>query len=506
MHKTTGAVFVALVLGWGISGVASRFDQHGVATQQRVASSSSSEYVWDWGPPTSQPQVDQAFTLAWDTNHLDLNGLALNPDWSPHPSGGAPPIIPTCMHPAGNSSSTCASVPGADDGRGIKLAFCKTAGSPFPGHVNWAPSTVTGVASWGNYNDDGDYNLFLEPSKAAGLTSINSSIDGTPARQYIELEFDASETMARMATEAWTNLRSAVDEWASEPVDSSRIDALLNVNRPGAPSRAVVTGLFGLDCEHGCPSEVHPVLAVAIESNDAPDTNTWMIFARNWGNEGWCSHETHLANTTRLTILLPASLSGPPSLVSTEFASTSPQTPVPSVVFQPDRSIAVDFTLPSPQAAELVELVLHLKWTGTPNAVRSQEPAASQTRRPFTRSERNQALDQNLEHYFAKQARTPSAGAAAQSRSFLPSASFAAAPLKNTIRSVSITPTLGSFRATVSQSRAATSSTSGNLRRLRARRAANDKRLILATCRASNQRLPGLSAVESRQACRQASQ
>ena len=69
---------------------------------------------------------------------------------------------------------------------------------------------------------------------------------------------------------------------------------------------AIVVGLAGLDCEHGCGTELHPVYGLAIRVNDDPSDDTWAIFVRNWGNEGYCSQEQHLLDTTRLAFMISA--------------------------------------------------------------------------------------------------------------------------------------------------------------------------------------------------------
>jgi hypothetical protein len=58
-------------------------------------------------------------------------------------------------------------------------------------------------------------------------------------------------------------------------------------------SYAIVTGLMGLDCEHSCSTELHPVWAMAVRVKSDPADVVWAIFVRNWGNEGFCSQDQH---------------------------------------------------------------------------------------------------------------------------------------------------------------------------------------------------------------------
>jgi hypothetical protein len=455
-------------------------------------------YAWPWALPSNPPRVDGGYTLAWDVNHLDLNGLALNADWAPR-TDALPVIVPTCLHPSSQSGSTCDGVPGADRANDWKLSVCRVAGSPFPGHVNWAPATVTGYVSWGNLADDGDDNLFFEPTSGAGLTHANHLIDDDPRRPYIELEFASYETISRMSTSHWSKLRDAIDRWASEPIDSSEIDAVLNASHPGLPSRAVVTGLFGLDCEHGCPSEIHPVYGLAIEANDSPDDNTWILFARNWGNEGFCSRTTHLADTDHLTIALPGLSAGEPTITSVEVATANPNTEAPTVSVQNDHSVVVDFTLPAPSDAELVEFVMHLKWSKARNATRALAESRPRPRPAVTRVQRNKAVA-DLEHISAGLGRDAQIVDSAK-RSRAPSSRDAIA--RTSPRSATIQMLRREFVRASPTLRPLVGGAPRTLARLQDQAEENDRKMIQAACAAGGGRLPGLSVVDSARVCQQ---
>src|SRR3954452_1014379 len=144
-------VSVALASGFG---VATSLDQPPQAPVTEAAAPVT--YLWPWTLPANPPAVDSGYALAWDAANLDPNGLPRNPDWSPRDDTTLPTIRPSCMHPSAGLSSTCDQVPGTDRAKGFNLAICRVAGSPFPGHVNWGPATVTGGLSWGNLADDGD--------------------------------------------------------------------------------------------------------------------------------------------------------------------------------------------------------------------------------------------------------------------------------------------------------------------------------------------------------------
>lgn len=496
--------FAIVLVLW--HGAAHPVAQGAQAAPPAPAAGAHATYLWPWIAPASPPAVDDGYTLTWDSGRLDPNGLPLNPDWTPK-SGERPPIIPSCMHPSASASSTCDSVAGADRATGLKLLTCRVAGSPFPGHVNWSPATVTGVVSWGNLADDDDDNLFFEPAGGAGLTSANHTIDDDAAHPYIELEFSSLETLERLSTSSWTALQAAIYRWATEPIDSSEIDAVLNVKHPGYPSRAVVTGLFGLDCEHGCPSEVHPVYGLAVETNDSPDDNTWILFARNWGNEGFCSRMIHFADTTHLAMALPPLSAGEPTLVSTEWAASDANTPAPTLTLQNDRSIAVNFTLPAPADAGLVELVLHLKWAGGQERVPQAAPTRGRPRAPFTRTQRNRGEQPDIEHYRASLAPPTAPSGPRTARSAATVRAERMATLKTTRRAAVIAMSRGQFvpeRSPVRAQPAAPLLASPTLRRLQTLGDADDQRLFQAACRASGNRLPGMSSADSAALCQRA--
>ena len=48
-------------------------------------------------------------------------------------------------------------------------------------------------------------------------------------------------------------------------------------------------GLYGLDAQHGYHAELHPLWGLAVRVATESNTDTWVVFARNFGNEGGCS-------------------------------------------------------------------------------------------------------------------------------------------------------------------------------------------------------------------------
>jgi hypothetical protein len=244
--------------------------------------------------------------------------------------------------------------------------------SQIHGHVDWLPATSTGYLRWIHLNYDLDYNFSLFPDADHGLTQNNQTYGD---KQFIELEFDAREVANRFATPTWKKFVDAAGFF-----DSDGVNQWLNPASPETPPNAVVTGLFNLDCEHDCRSELHPVYVLAIQTNDSPDDNTWALFVRNWGDGGSCSgdnHQLELAGNV-VHVLLPNSGQKAANILlnKTEFAvSPGSNITFPDIGFFPGQGYVVSFTLPDPRTRPLAELVLHLQWpAGTPQPTRIKLP------------------------------------------------------------------------------------------------------------------------------------
>jgi len=144
-------------------------------------------------------------------------------------------------------------------------------------HVNWGAVTIEGILKWSSHSSPGsddDYNFYLFPENGKGATTANgTTVQGI---RGIQLEFDSDETIDHFHTPWWNAFHSAVDN----------NDSLAHKMADG--KYAIVTGLWGLDCAHDCQSEMHPVWAMAIQTEKKDTWEEWAIFARNWGNEGYC--------------------------------------------------------------------------------------------------------------------------------------------------------------------------------------------------------------------------
>ncbi len=218
------------------------------------------------------------------------------------------------------------------------------------GHHNWMPVTYTGQLYWESHSEPGtddDYNFRLVPPPAgntgmfivgAGVTGESytifpttgeirksdgsdeiSPIDGTrlpiTAGAYsLGVEFDSDETIDHFTTPWWVSFHDAVDAVSKAKgaitncvvlggtgCTQSALVALFEVLRQKqwavynmvAGKHTIVSGLYGLDCAHGCFPEIHPVFAMAIRVKDDPTDEVWEIFARRSGDEGFCSEKEY---------------------------------------------------------------------------------------------------------------------------------------------------------------------------------------------------------------------
>jgi len=163
-------------------------------------------------------------------------------------------------------------------------------GEGFPGHLNWFTSTYEGQASWTDSEADDDYDVALVSSGAPGVMT---------GRADLHTEFDADEMDIEHFVGPWWQ----AIYWAAEHGDKY---AVKPVFAPNGSIPAIVTGMFGMDCEHdGCKSELHPVYAMAAHISNNQDNDAWAMFVRNNGDEGACSSRLVPQNFTSYTFHLP---------------------------------------------------------------------------------------------------------------------------------------------------------------------------------------------------------
>src|SRR5437773_386715 len=227
--------------------------------------------------------------LVWDAT--DVNGVALNPKRGPQVTdpGMLPDVPEICfVQPDGPFDSTLCStqVLGIDKPIGLKRLICSIgATTSLPAHVHWYPGTFEGPVYWDSQSfADRDDNVRLVPADQNALTTHNPD--------NIKGEFDSRETTAHFATKFWTDFRKAGDRGKRSLIDGKA---------------AIISGFTSVDCEHNCVSELHPVWVLAIHVKDDPEDDAWVVFMRNWGDEGFCSSLQHEVSwpRDRFTLILP---------------------------------------------------------------------------------------------------------------------------------------------------------------------------------------------------------
>jgi hypothetical protein len=339
------------------------------------------------------PQSRFDFNLEW-TAHAP-GGLPLNPQWAWQgrvQNLGAIPDTGLCHNfsksvTVGGSTvrvpdfSDCTDqtdLNHVDLPEGFNAFICGFGGTDsFHGHLNWFPVTFDGTARWGGHNTDDDYTF--EFKRAGNPLSVNG-------RAGLHVEFDSDETIDHFTTTEWNTFHAAVDVSTAAKTalasctfcnDSQRtlLQEAIDFPHKLFDGQTILTGMFGLDCEHNCKGELHPLYAMATKrdfNNNNPEDEVWLMFVRNIGDEGYCSHKLWAAPFTRYTFRLPwrsgmISVEVSLGIGKTQFEGTAGTTG-PSVSYVslpgPDQGVYVTFTLPPPSQSPLIDGALHLKWTG----------------------------------------------------------------------------------------------------------------------------------------------
>jgi hypothetical protein len=126
--------------------------------------------------------------------------------------------------------------------------------------------------------DDDDYIFRLTPTGGEGFVAVDQ----------LRSEMSFFETVDRFQSTFWNHFGELVKQ-----DDMSAAKSLF------AGRHAIVTGLLGLDVQHDGHSELHPIYAMALRTTESPtlgpnpNRDCWAMFARNWGNEGFCSNHDH---------------------------------------------------------------------------------------------------------------------------------------------------------------------------------------------------------------------
>jgi hypothetical protein len=221
---------------------------------------------------------------------------------------------------------------------------------------------VVGTIVWeshstGTFSGDDDYSWYLTPPNGNGLTAT---------RTTLEPEFKASETIDNFNSPWWNDFHLGVDQGGTGP--NTMIDNKL----------AIVSGLFSLDFEHSIHAEVHPVFALALRvKDDDPNDETWAIFVRRFGNEGFCSSHTHYLDylpQDQFIFRLPLEW-GAAATLDSEDLDFEPDASSPNVTFVAGQGVLLTFNMnQNPAARQLVGGEIHLHWKNATAPVARRAP------------------------------------------------------------------------------------------------------------------------------------
>ena len=177
---------------------------------------------------------------------------------------------------------------------GAKFKDCPNqTGGGLEGHANWVPVTMSGQLVWSTDQPiDEDADIYL--IRPLDADKCDFSAYTSEWREHVEVEAAEYETFDSFWTSGWYYG--------------------FQFHKPGdlLSNDAIVVGLFSIDCVHSCKAELHPAYAIAARISESPLFHDgiwddyWAIFARNYGNEGWCSHNDHPLDLQRIILSLPA--------------------------------------------------------------------------------------------------------------------------------------------------------------------------------------------------------
>ncbi len=308
----------------------------------------------------------------------DLNGFKLNPRWGWQQFDASLPkaydgktsqpteIDEPPQRPFGIWPGTC--------GAGVL-------GEEATGHhINWEPVAYQGVIFWAGHDwPDDDYNFRMQSPMShgfpSGVTFDNGTIfDHDPAlkQKSIKLEFKMGEVVDLMSPPVspfW--IRFASDEEVNDPNPQQ-------INGPDGHTgtEAMTIGLMGMDTQHGAQSEVHPVWALAVHTNTSLNADQWDFFARNYGNEGWCSRKQHYLHNNgqpfeiSFPVPRPSGATVAVPTLSTNLFATNSDEPAPTLSIPSNASGAISFHLPSPaidgELGQFWHGSLVMNWTNQP--------------------------------------------------------------------------------------------------------------------------------------------
>ena len=311
-------------------------------------------------------ELERPMPLSLYWNDTDDNGIPMNPKWGwqIERSFGAPDYypVPDQLVPISSFVSLLAQSQYTPEGMAAVTDWPVglDTGGPWHAdcgpHVNLMPATYVGQIRWSDHCwIDDDYCYWLFPDEGAGATfRSDDNIGG------IQVEHDSDETIDHFGTTWWNEFHQAVDHGNAGEMIREKL--------------AIVTALIGLDGQHGGQSELHPAWLMAIRVEEQGQEEKWAMFARNWGNEGYCGVSQHYVMFPEDDGMFRAELRLPwrPGATSvqvveeeTEFQSNpGDSADGPYVTPETGRGVRVTWWLPHPDKRGWSNGTMKLRWTG----------------------------------------------------------------------------------------------------------------------------------------------
>ena len=311
-----------------------------------------SPQTWSANPPKNANPPLPYDVVTDNTNSV---GVTLNPKWglqapSSKNVGDASPC------PGMPYESGCTHQPVVKDPAIMPmLAICSLGATnpDFIGHADWSVAEYRGAIGWENYAADMDYNFRLVTDKLIGTTPENPD--------SIEMEMDSREVFDNFGDNGdWWWEKFAL---TADMMNFQELDRQIHPTNPAKLACGTAIGIFNLDCEHGCRSEVHPLYTLAVQLDENPKSNDWAVLVRNWGNGGSCAGYDDQLQQQDISVLLPADAPAAPVKVAVqEFVGTG-GVGCPAVSYDPSRKGEVlRFTLPPPESHGMAVMKVHMEW------------------------------------------------------------------------------------------------------------------------------------------------
>lgn len=305
---------------------------------------------------TTPPQ-NAAAPLPYDvvTDNTNSMGVTLNPKWglqaAPSKNVGDAPPCPGTPYDSG-----CTHQPVVKDPAILPmLAICSLGATnpDFIGHADWSVAEYRGAIGWENYAADLDYNFRLVTDKLIGTTPENP--------ESIEMEMDSRELFDNFGdTRDWWWEKFAL---TADTMNFQELDGQIHPSNPAKLACGTAIGIFNLDCEHGCRSEIHPLYTLAVQLDENPKSNDWAVLVRNWGNGGSCASYDDRLQLQDISLLLPVNAPAAPVKVAVqEFVGTG-GVGCPATSYDSSRKGEVlRFALPPPERHGMAVMKVHMEW------------------------------------------------------------------------------------------------------------------------------------------------